>query len=417
MMCTAAPSALPAGLDGRAALSMCGYADDYDDVAEMDALLGDIDLVVHAHPTTTTGLTPDPFALPMAPSAEFVAPPRRHDSYLDVLLRSIRSVKVASAPVSVAREDGPTTPIAELEAPFSYGDDDATVCEDVRTIKTASSKKRPVADPSEAYDGEIDATFRNMEKDPAERPSADYLWTTQEGNMTMLDRAELVTWMYEFSRFGRFQLLPPGALHRAVSYVDRFLSAKKFDFDAQDLRLLGAVAAFAASKYDDRRTSWLLINADTIARDVGCTRREVIDAERDLVAALGYRLSGPTAYTFVDHFTRRDKLDTDEGVMVRSLAHHLASMTLLDYRCVPLMPSAVAAAAILVARRVVFNSAATLPQKELWSEEMVEMTGYAAEDLADITDTIYEMHELVGVWPGCAQMMENFMYGYSLPPR
>ncbi|TVU29604.1 hypothetical protein EJB05_21178, partial [Eragrostis curvula] len=408
MMCTAAPFALPAGLDSRAAPSMCGFDEGYDDAAEMDVLLGDIDLVVHAH----TGLTPDPSAPPM-PSAEFRAPPRRHDSYLEVLLRGIRSVKVA-APDD---DDGPTTPVAELEAPFSYGDDDAAEGYDYcacttggfEMMKTAS-EKRP--DPSEAYDGEIDATFRNMEKDPAERPLVDYLWTTQEGKMTMLDRAELVTWMYEFSRFGRFQLLPPGALHRAVSYVDRFLSAKKFDFDTQDIRLLGAVAAFAASKYDDRRTSWLLINADTIARDVGCTRREVIDAERDLVATLGYRLSGPTAYTFVEHFTRHDQ----DCSAVRSLAHHLANMTLLDYRCVPLMPSAVAAAAILVARCVVFNSA-TLPQEELWSEEMIKMTGYNTEDLADITETIYDMHGLRGVWPGCAQMMENCLYSYSLPPR
>ncbi|TVU29618.1 hypothetical protein EJB05_21193, partial [Eragrostis curvula] len=409
MMCTAAPFALPAGLDGRAALSMCGYVDDYDDAVEMDALLGDINFAVHAH----TGLTPDPSALPM-PSAEFLALPRRHDNEFEAFLRGVRSVKVAattgsSAPLAVARDDGPTTPVAELRAPFSYGDDDDCACTGFKTIKTAS-EKRP--EPSEAYDGDIDATFRNMEKDPAERPSADYLWTTQEGQMTMLDRAELVTWMHGFSRF---RDLPPGAIHRAVSYVDRFLSAKKKI--CGDLRLLGAVAAFTAAKYEDCKTSWTRINADTIARDVGCTRREVVDAERDLVAALGYRLSGPTSYTFVEHFTRRDK----DGTAVRSLAHHLADMTLLDYRCVPLLPSAVAAAAILVARRIVDSatscSAPPPPQEELWSEEMIKTTGYATQDLTDITDWVYEMHELTGVWPGCAQMMASCAYCYSLPPR
>ncbi|TVU29654.1 hypothetical protein EJB05_21230, partial [Eragrostis curvula] len=405
MMCTAAPFALPAGLDGRAALSMCGHVDEhYDDAAEMDVLLGDIDYVVHAHPITTD-LTPEPSAPPMVPSAEFVALPRRRASCLEAALRGIKSVKVA--PVAVANDDdGPTTPVAELEAPFSYGGDDCPCTSNFDT--ETALKKRP--DPSEAYDADIDATFRKMEKDLGERPSGDYLWTTQEGRMTMLDRAELVTWMYDFSRLGRFNLLPPGALHRAVSYVDRFLSVKKIAFDAHDLRLLSAVAAFAASKYDESRTAWLLIDADTIARDVGCTRCEVIDAERDLVAALGYRLSGPTAYTFVDHFTRREQ----DCSVVRSLAHHLADMTLLEYRCVPLMPSAVAAAAILVARCVV-NSA--MPQEELWSEEMIKMTGYNTEDLTDITETIYDMHGLRGVWPGCAQMIENCVYRYSLPPR
>ncbi|TVU29627.1 hypothetical protein EJB05_21202, partial [Eragrostis curvula] len=407
MMCTAAPLALPAGLDSRAALSMCRYVDDYDDAAEMDALLGDINFAVHAH----TGLTPDPSALPM-PSAEFLALPRRHDNDLEAFLRGIRSVKVAAAttgfaPLAVAREDGPTTPVAELRAPFSYGDDDDCACTGFKAIKM-ECKKRP--EPSEAYDGDIDATFRNMEKDPAERPSGDYLWTTQEGTITMLDRAELVTWIYEFSRF---RDLPPGALHRAVSYVDRFLSSKKI---TGDLRLLGAVAAFTAAKYEDCKTSWTRINADTIARDVGRTRRDVVDAERDLVAALGYRLSGPTSYTFVEHFTRRDQ----DGTAVRSLAHHLADMTLLDYRCVPLLPSAVAAAAILVARRIVDSATscfATPPQEELWSEEMIKMTAYTADDLTDIVDWVYEMHELTGVWPGCAQMMVSCAYSYSLPPR
>ncbi|TVU29606.1 hypothetical protein EJB05_21180, partial [Eragrostis curvula] len=407
MMCTAAPFALPAGLDGRGALSMCGYVDDYDDGAEMDALLGDINFAVHAH----TGLTPKPSALPM-PSAEFLALPRRHDNDLVAFLRGIRSVKVAAtttgfAPLAVARDDGPTTPVAELQASLSYGDDDNCACTGFKAIKTAS-EKRP--EPSETYDADIDATFRKMEKDPAERPAGDYLWTTQEGQMTMLDRAELVTWMYDFSRF---RDLPPGAFHLAVSYIDRFLSAKKIRGDP---RLLGAVAAFAAAKYEDCKTSWTRINADTIARDVGCTRRQVVDAERELVAALGYRLSGPTAYTFVEHFMRRDQ----DGTAVRSLAHHLADMTLLDYRCVPLLPSAVAAAAILVARRIVDSATscfATPPQEELWSEEMIKTTGYAAEDLTDITDWVYEMHELTGVWPGCAQMMASCAYCYSLPPR
>ncbi|KAK3154399.1 hypothetical protein QOZ80_2BG0190030 [Eleusine coracana subsp. coracana] len=217
-------------------------------------------------------------------------------------------------------------------------------------------------DPSWTYDTDIDAMFRKMEKDPAERPSEeDYLSTMQK--MTMADRAEHVAWMYELTRFHN---LPPGTLHRAV-----------------------------------------------------------LAAERDLVATLGYRLSGPTAYTFVDHFTRHDdEEDTHhDGVAVmRALAHHIADVTLLDYRCALSLPSAVAASAVLLARRVVDSAVASsfsavTPSLQPWREELLEMTGYTVEGLADVMDAIYEMHEVQGVWPGCALMMANCGFSYCLPPR
>ncbi|KAF8653123.1 hypothetical protein HU200_062567 [Digitaria exilis] len=214
----------------------------------------------------------------------------------------------------------------------------------------------------------------------------------------MNDRAELIEKMHRFSTSYE---LAPGALHRAVSYVDRFLSAKKItggDRHGQ-LLLLGATAVFAAAKYEDRNTSWS-INADAVAFYAGTTRSEVLDTERELVAAVGYRLGGPTAYTFVEHFTRNMGEDGD-GEATRSLAHRLANLALLDYRCMRMLPSAVAASAIIVAK-LTLNPAAA------WREDLAAM-GYAVEDLAECMDAIKEMHGLQEVWPGCAQMMEGFV--------
>ncbi|KAK3154273.1 hypothetical protein QOZ80_2BG0188410 [Eleusine coracana subsp. coracana] len=255
-------------------------------------------------------------------------------------------------------------------------------------LASIMKKKKKKMDPSWTYDADIEATFRKMEKDPAERPSEeDYLSTTQqEGTikmMTMVDRADLVAWMYACSRIHR--LLPPGTLHRAVNYVDRYLSVKKIGTRRQDLILLGAVAVFVAAKYEESSIKWVF-NADDVACDVGagCTREQVLAAERDLVATLGYRLSGPTAYTFVDHFTRHDDDDTHEGVAVmRALAHHIADITLLDYRCVSFLPSAVAASAILLARRIIINS-----EDDSEEEELLKMTRYKLQDLTDIIDDI-----------------------------
>ncbi|KAG2651666.1 putative cyclin-F1-2 [Panicum virgatum] len=300
-----------------------------------------------------------------------------------------------------AHDDAPTTPVAVLPAPHSYGDDAVSI-----NIKTPPPEKQPQQEQcGSEYDAGIDATFRVMETDPAERPSPDYLSETQAGEMMMIDRATLVKSMHHFSRYYG---LAPGALHRAVSYVDRFLSARKINGGERQLLLLGAAAVFAAAKYEDRKTTWR-INADAVAAYAGCTRREALDAERELVAALGYRLSGPTAYTFVDHFLRHTQDREEEGsaaAVVKALAHHLASMALLDYRCVAFLPSAVAASAIVLARLVVLGYNSTT-------------AGYATEDLIECMEAIYDLHDNLQAWPGCEEMMGDWevttQLTYSLP--
>ncbi|RLN08283.1 hypothetical protein C2845_PM11G08410 [Panicum miliaceum] len=328
---------------------------------------------------------PKPADLPM-PSMEFLALSRRygdHGASFRTMLHGIHSVRVPAAGLMApfptdAHDAAPTTPVAVLRAPRSYGDDAAE--RDPVTVKTPPPEKRPQQEQcGSEYDASIDATFRVMEKDPAERPSPDYLIETQAGGMMMIDRATLIEKMHRFSR--------------------------KISGGEHQLLLLGASA-----KYEDRKTT-RRINADAVAACVGCTRREALDAERELVAALGYRLSGPTAYTFVDHFLRHTQDKEEEGspaALVRALAHHLADMALLDYRCVAFLPSAVAVSAIVLARLVVLGYYSTAP-----------VAGYAIEDLSECMEAIYDMHENLQAWPGCGQMMKDWdlttRLRYSLP--
>jgi len=200
--------------------------------------------------------------------------------------------------------------------------------------------------------------------------------------------------MHDFARhFGVGQ----DALHRAVSYADRFLSARAvtatgaddIDDDDYQLRLLGAAAVYAASKYEDSRdTAQRMMNARDIAVCCGfASSREVLDAERALLAALGYRLGGPTAHTFVEHFTRRHV-----GQEVRRRAHALADSSLFDHRCVKLLPSAVAAAAVLLAR-LCLEPAHSHDREQVrrWSKELEGLTGYKPMDVYDGLDCMYDM--------------------------
>ncbi|KAM0877034.1 hypothetical protein ACQ4PT_035772 [Festuca glaucescens] len=219
------------------------------------------------------------------------------------------------------------------------------------------------------YDADIDFNLREKERNVRQRPSPDYLETVQGDRMDERTRSNLVIWMDEFTK--HYHLFP-GTLHRAVSYVDRVLSLRTLTDTDSELRLLGAAAIFTAAKYE-ARSAVLHLNASDVAEYCGfATGKEVTDMEREMLAALRYELSGPTAFTFVEHFTRHSRGERHNRI--RLLAHQLADTSLLDYGCLRFMPSAVAATAIFIARLRL--------DPEVDNHQYIEdLTGYTSMDL------------------------------------
>ncbi|RLN09842.1 hypothetical protein C2845_PM11G10690 [Panicum miliaceum] len=259
----------------------------------------------------------------------------------------------------------------------------ASVCNDgTCNCKNSMSTRPQLCASYDDDDDDIEAIIRAQEEDVKARPSPDYTATTQGGRMSPEMRTALVRWMTGITR--RYDLAPV-TLHRAVSYADRFLSARPLsDASAHRLNLLGAAAVYAAAKYEDQGAVDKL-NAREIAQHGGfATGREVVDMERALLAALDYRLGVPTAYTFVEHFTRdtgRDDLEPE----LRLRAHDFADMSLLHYGCLELKPSAVAAAAMLLAMRTLRPS---YRRMVTWGRELEELTGYKPKDLERGVDAI-----------------------------
>ncbi|XP_020167349.1 putative cyclin-F2-1 [Aegilops tauschii subsp. strangulata] len=251
------------------------------------------------------------------------------------------------------------------------------------TTESNNSATRPLLSD---YDADFDFNLRKQEMNVEEPPLPHYLKTVQGDRMSPSMRANLVIWMEEFTQYYG---LAPGTLHRAVSYVDRVLSEKTLPTAHMEyeLRLLGATAAFTAAKYEERDTIFK-VNAAKIADDCGfANSREVIDMECKMLAALRYELSGPTAYTFVDHFTRYSNGESD--LEVQKLAHLLAEQSLVDYTCLRLMPSAVAASAVFLAR-LILNPMASQVRK--WNREFTELTGYKPRDLILGIESLYMMN-------------------------
>ncbi|XP_066382302.1 putative cyclin-F2-1 [Miscanthus floridulus] len=128
-----------------------------------------------------------------------------------------------------------------------------------------------------------------------------------------------------------------------------------------------------------------MMNTRDIATCCGfAVSQEVLDVERSLLTALGYRLDGPTAHTFVEHFTRRH-VDQE----VRRRAHAIADSSLFDHRCVKLLPSAMAAAAVLLARMCLEPAPHAREQVRRWSRDLEGMTGYKPMDMYDGLDCMY----------------------------
>jgi cyclin A len=272
--------------------------------------------------------------------------------------------------------DEPVSPGLLIPAPAAPVSDGGGACKN----STPARLQLHVSYDDDDNDNE-EAILRAQENDASVRPSPDYLETTQGGRISRESRADLVCWMRGIVR--RYDLAP-STLHRAVSYADRFLSARPLaDVTTHRLNLLGAAAVFAAGKYDDRDAVHKL-DAGEIARYGGfAAGREVVAMERELLAALGYRLSGPTAHTFLEHFTRGYGQKDDDELQFR--AHDLANVSLLHYGCLELRPSAVAAAALSLAMRMLkpsYRRVVTLDR------ELEELTGYKPEDLVRGVDVI-----------------------------
>ena len=174
-------------------------------------------------------------------------------------------------------------------------------------------------------------------------------------------------------------------LYAAVAFVDRVLSVRRVE--RPRLQLVGVAATLVAAKYEEiyapSPDEFVYITDGTY------TRAEVLAAETDVLAALDFDLSAPTAKTFLRRFVKAAAADggfprSDAGVVgaggeeggaaataasssqpapasrggggggydrrLAPLAAYVCELALLEYACLQWRPSTVAAAAVAVAR-------------------------------------------------------------------
>ncbi|EAZ27746.1 hypothetical protein OsJ_11693 [Oryza sativa Japonica Group] len=247
------------------------------------------------------------------------------------------------------------------------------------------------------YASDINSYLRSMEVQAKRRPAADYIETVQV-DVTANMRGILVDWLVEVAE--EYKLVSD-TLYLTVSYIDRFLSAKSIN--RQKLQLLGVSAMLIASFTHQFKNRYLLriglvdpgkyeeISPPNVEdfgyiTDNTYMKQEVVKMERDILNVLKFEMGNPTTKTFLRMFIRSSQEDDKyPSLPLEFMCSYLAELSLLEYGCVRLLPSVVAASVVFVARLTLDSD--TNP----WSKKLQEVTGYRASELKDCITCIHDL--------------------------
>lgn len=175
-------------------------------------------------------------------------------------------------------------------------------------------------------------------------------------------RGILVDWLIEVHT--RFRLLPE-TLFLAVNIIDRFLSAEVVALDR--LQLVGVTAMFIASKYEEVLSPHVA-NFSHVA-DETFSDKEILDAERHVLATLQYNMSFPNPMNFLRRISKADNYD----IQTRTLGKYLMEISLLDHRFMSYPQSQISAAAMYLARLILDRGS--------WDATIAHYAGYTEKEI------------------------------------
>ncbi|KAJ5138631.1 uncharacterized protein N7515_003479 [Penicillium bovifimosum] len=191
-------------------------------------------------------------------------------------------------------------------------------------------------------------------------PNPDYI--DHQPDLEWKMRGILVDWLIEVHT--RFRLLPE-TLFLAVNIIDRFLSAEVVALDR--LQLVGVTAMFIASKYEEVLSPHVA-NFSHVA-DETFSDKEILDAERHVLATLEYNMSFPNPMNFLRRISKADNYD----IQTRTLGKYLMEISLLDHRFMCYPQSHISAAAMYLARLIL--------ERGPWDATLAHYSGYTEAEI------------------------------------
>lgn len=219
--------------------------------------------------------------------------------------------------------------------------------------------------------------------EPQYAPKKNFMEQQSDINTAM--RTILIDWLIEVSDEYK---LNDDTLFLSVQYVDRFLST--VNVTRSKLQLLGTTCAYIAAKYEEMYPPAL--EEFSFITDNTYETKHILRMEQIVMKMLNFSLSGPTSYTFLQHYLTHLKPlnQTDEYKSLSLLAKYLCTSTLLqDHPFSIYRPSLIAASCLLYAFRLLNPK---LSNDQHWSDEHVQLTTYTQSDMKDCLQALADIH-------------------------
>ncbi|GIY06850.1 hypothetical protein CEXT_51731 [Caerostris extrusa] len=135
------------------------------------------------------------------------------------------------------------------------------------------------------------------------------------------------------------------------------------------LQLIGAVAMFIASKFDERNPP--LVDDFLYICDDSYERKEFLETETKILLAIRFNLGIPLSYRFLRRYGRCARVSME----MLTLARYILEMSLMDYEVVDILDSKIAAAALLLAHKMKHSE---------WSPTLEFYSGYKESELIEL---------------------------------
>ncbi|ORX58440.1 A/B/D/E cyclin [Piromyces finnis] len=236
------------------------------------------------------------------------------------------------------------------------------------TTTDSSKTKKVVYDPISLSEYSSDIFNYMKELEVKMLPDPNYIKHQQE--ITWNARTILINWIAEVHWKFRMQ---PETLYLTINIIDRFLSIKSIKLNK--FQLLGLCSLLISAKYEEM----VVPSIKDLVYMVNhmYTHEEIIQAERCVLVLLGFDLGYPGPMNFLRRISKADGYNTK----TRTMAKYLIEITLLDEHFLNCPPSLVASAAVLLARKILFND-------QNWNKLFIYYSGYHEHLLIPVAQNI-----------------------------
>jgi len=206
---------------------------------------------------------------------------------------------------------------------------------------------------------------------------SDYMSRQLDINEKM--RSILIDWLIELNL--KFELVSE-TLFLSVSIVDRFLAREQVT--RKSLQLIGITAVFIATKYEE---VWVPELRDFVfISDKAFNRYQIISMEKNILNAINFQLTVPTAYTFLQQFLNISSADRE----VSMLAQYLIELALTDYNMLKFSCSHIAASAVYSANK-------SMLKVMCWKSTLEHQSKYSFESLQTCISTLTKLQKKASI--------------------